>query len=88
MTNTVIEISCGASAYIPVIRVRNVNQTLEQFKTRGCTLVATSDKATELIYDVDLSGPLCLVMGNEASGVRKQTMKTAITSSKSPWRVK
>ena len=74
VTNTVIEISCGAAAHIPVISIQNFRQVLTRLKKLGCTIIGTSDQATQTLYQTDLRKPLCLIVGNEATGVRKMTL--------------
>lgn len=73
ITETVRNISCGAADTVPYVQVPNLNRTIEQIKKLEITLIATGDEESQLIYDVDLSGPLGIVMGSEAHGVRQKT---------------
>lgn len=74
ITNTVIEISCGAAAQVPVIPVQNFRQVLTRLKEKGCSIIGTSDQATETLYQTNLRQSLCIIVGNEANGVRKMTL--------------
>jgi 23S rRNA (guanosine2251-2'-O)-methyltransferase len=77
MTDTVREVSCGGSRDVPFLQVRNLAQTLRKFQEEGIRLVATSDLAAESLYEVDLTGPLCLILGSEGWGVRRKTADNA-----------
>lgn len=73
ITDTVRRVSVGAADKIPYVQVVNLGRTLERFKEMGIWLVGTGDEESKLIYEVDLSGPLCLVMGSEGEGIRSKT---------------
>ncbi|MBQ7679990.1 MAG: 23S rRNA (guanosine(2251)-2'-O)-methyltransferase RlmB [Butyrivibrio sp.] len=68
LTATVARTSAGALNYIPVIKVTNLNNTIEQLKKRGLWFVCADMDGTEM-YDLDLSGPIGLVIGAEGTGV-------------------
>ena len=51
-------------------------RTLNELKERDIRIVGTSDDATQTLYDVDLSGPVALVLGAEGAGMRQLTGKT------------
>lgn len=73
LTSTVIEIASGAAENIPFVPVTNLVRTLKELKEMGIWLVGTSDKAAESIYDIDLRGPIGIVMGAEGRGLRRLT---------------
>ncbi|GHC02597.1 23S rRNA (guanosine(2251)-2'-O)-methyltransferase RlmB [Cerasicoccus arenae] len=75
LTDTVRRVSVGAADQIPYVQVVNLGRTLERFKELGIWLVGTGDEESQLIYDVDLKGPLCLIMGSEAAGIRSKTAR-------------
>jgi len=75
LTETVRRISVGAADHVPYVQVVNLGRTLERFKEMGLWLVGTGDEESELLYNVDLTGPLCLVMGSEGEGIRAKTGK-------------
>lgn len=62
--------SAGAVAYTPVARVTNLSQTMEALKEQGIWFVC-GDMKGDSMYEVDLKGPIGLVMGNEGSGVSR-----------------
>jgi len=63
----------GAAEYVPVFRVANLARALEDLKQRGVWLVGASADASESLYDIDLTGPLALVLGGEGKGLRRLT---------------
>jgi 23S rRNA (guanosine2251-2'-O)-methyltransferase len=74
ITETVRRVSVGAADHVPFAQVTNLARTMEKLKAAGLWLVGTSDHATaQSIYDLDLKGPLCLVMGAEEKGLRRLT---------------
>lgn len=76
VTDTAISVSCGGATHTPIFRVTNLARTMDVLKDHGVRIAGTSDhKGTENLYEVDLSGPLALVMGSEAKGIRELTMK-------------
>jgi 23S rRNA (guanosine2251-2'-O)-methyltransferase len=77
ITDTVRDISCGGSEDVPFIQVRNLGQTLRKFQDAGIRLVATAEEATESLYEVDLTGPVGMILGSEGWGVRKKTSDNA-----------
>jgi len=77
ITDTVRDISCGGSEDVPFLQVRNLGQTLRKMQDTGIRLVATADQAEESLYEVDLTGPLGLILGSEGWGVRKKTADNA-----------
>lgn len=75
ITDTVRRVSVGAADEIPYVQVVNLGRALERLKEIGLWLVGTGDEESQLIYEVDLKGPLCLVMGSEGEGIRAKTAK-------------
>ena len=73
LTDTVRAVACGAAEHVPLIQVVNLARTLDQLKENGVWMVGTADWAEQSIYQVDLTGPLALVMGSEGSGLRRLT---------------
>ncbi len=73
ITETVRRISVGAADYVPFVQVTNLARTMEQLKEAGIWLVGTSDRAEKTLYELDLKGPLALVLGAEEKGMRRLT---------------
>lgn len=68
LTATVARTSAGALNYTPVAKVTNMANTIEQLKEKGVWFVC-ADMDGEVMYDLDLTGPIGLVIGNEGEGV-------------------
>ncbi len=70
LTATVAKASAGALNYTPVVKVTNMAQTIEDLKKRGIWFVCADMDGTPM-YELDLTGPIGLVIGNEGSGVSR-----------------
>ncbi|MBR0397362.1 MAG: 23S rRNA (guanosine(2251)-2'-O)-methyltransferase RlmB [Eubacterium sp.] len=70
LTATVAKASAGAINYTPVAKVTNLGNTIEQLKEKGIWFVC-ADMGGTTMYDLDLGGPIGLVIGNEGSGVSR-----------------
>ncbi|MCH5269245.1 MAG: 23S rRNA (guanosine(2251)-2'-O)-methyltransferase RlmB [Lachnospiraceae bacterium] len=68
LTATVARTSAGALNYTPVARVTNLAQTIEELKKEGLWFVCADMDGT-VMYDLDLKGPIGLVIGSEGEGV-------------------
>jgi 23S rRNA (guanosine2251-2'-O)-methyltransferase len=73
---TVAKVASGAADTVPYFMVTNLARTLKELKERDIRIIGTSDDAQQSLYDVDLSGPVALVLGAEGSGMRQLTSKT------------
>ncbi|MBB5265351.1 23S rRNA (guanosine2251-2'-O)-methyltransferase [Catenibacillus scindens] len=70
LTPTVAKVSAGAINYTPVARVTNMAAVIEQLKKENLWFVC-ADMGGELMYRLNLKGPIGLVIGNEGSGVSR-----------------
>ncbi|WP_442873208.1 23S rRNA (guanosine(2251)-2'-O)-methyltransferase RlmB [Dorea sp. AM58-8] len=70
LTATVARTSAGALNYTPVARVTNLKKTVEELKKQGLWFVCADMDGT-VMYDLDLKGPIGLVIGNEGEGVSR-----------------
>ena len=70
LTSTVAKTSAGAINYTPVAQVTNIVRTIEELKEKGIWFVC-ADMGGETMYDLDLTGPMGLVIGNEGEGVSR-----------------
>lgn len=68
LTATVARTSAGALNFTPVVKVTNIANTIEQLKERGLWFVC-ADMEGDVMYNMDLKGPIGLVIGNEGEGV-------------------
>lgn len=70
LTPTVARTSAGALNYTPVAKVTNLGQTIEELKKEGLWFVCADMNGTKM-YDLNLKGPIGLVIGNEGEGVSR-----------------
>lgn len=68
LTATVARTSAGALNYTPVAKVTNLAKTIEELKKEGLWFVC-ADMGGTTMYDLNLKGPIGLVIGNEGEGV-------------------
>lgn len=70
LTATVAKASAGALNYTPVAKVTNLGKTMEELKKEGLWFVC-ADMDGEIMYKLDLKGPIGVVIGNEGAGVSR-----------------
>jgi len=70
LTSTVARTSAGALNYTPVVRVTNISKTIEELKQKGMWFVC-ADMDGDIMYDLNLTGSIGLVIGNEGEGVSR-----------------
>lgn len=75
LTSTVAKASAGALNYTSVAKVTNLKKTMEELKEKGIWFVC-ADMDGELMYQLDLTGPIGLVIGNEGEGVSRLVKET------------
>ena len=75
LTATVAKTSAGAINYTPVAKVTNLTKTMKELKEKGLWFVC-ADMGGETMYDLDLTGPMGLVIGNEGEGVSRLVKET------------
>jgi 23S rRNA (guanosine2251-2'-O)-methyltransferase len=73
---TVAKVASGAAETVLYLMVTNLARTLGELQDRGLRVVGTSDDAPQTLYDLDLTGPVALVLGAEGTGLRQLTRKT------------
>lgn len=70
LTATVAKTSAGALNYTPVAKVTNLVKTMEELKEKGLWFVC-ADMDGDVMYRVNMKGPIGLVIGNEGEGVSR-----------------
>ena len=73
---TVAKVASGAAETTPYLMVTNLARTLNELKERDIRVIGTAEDADQTIYDIDLTGPVALVLGAEGAGMRALTKKT------------
>lgn len=70
LTATVVKASAGAVNFTPVAKVTNIGKTIDELKAQGVWFVC-ADMGGEVMYRLNLTGPIGLVIGNEGEGVSR-----------------
>ncbi|MFZ0980565.1 MAG: 23S rRNA (guanosine(2251)-2'-O)-methyltransferase RlmB [Candidatus Acidiferrales bacterium] len=75
LSDTVERASAGALAHLPVARVTNLVRAMEEMKEAGYWLVGLDERADKSYTEVDLKGPVGIVLGGEGEGLHELTRK-------------
>jgi len=73
LTATAVKVASGAAQTVPFVQVTNLARTLKELQERGIWLVGLDGHADQTLYELDLRGPLGIVMGAEGQGLRRLT---------------
>lgn len=76
LTSAAAKSAMGAVEHLAVARETNVVQVLEILKKRGLWIVGSTVQGGKAPWEVDLTGPICLVLGGEGAGVRPLVAKS------------
>lgn len=75
VTEVVTKVSCGATEYLPIARVNNINEAIRELKENGVWIVGTDGSADKLYYEQDFKGAIAIIIGSEGRGMSKLTMQ-------------
>lgn len=75
ITPVVRKVASGAVERVPFIQVTNLSRSLDALRGRGIWTVGAAGEAETPLYDIDLTGPVALVMGGEGKGLRQLTRR-------------
>ena len=70
LTAVVAKTSAGALNYTPVAKVTNLSAAIKELKKKGLWFVC-ADMSGDVMYKLNLKGPIGLVIGNEGEGVSR-----------------
>lgn len=85
LTYAVSKASAGAAEYVPVARVQNLANLIEDLKAQGLWIVA-ADMDGEPWCRVDFTGPTAIVIGSEGRGVSRLVRERADLAASLPLR--
>jgi len=71
VNQTVAKTSAGASEHVPVAKVVNIVQTLDELKQKGIWIVGTDSSAEKMFTEIDYTMPIAVIVGNEGKGIRQ-----------------
>jgi len=75
LTETVAKAAAGALEHIPVVRIGNVSQTLQDLKKSHFWIYGVDERGEELYSNVDFARPTVFVLGGEGHGLHQQVRK-------------
>ncbi len=75
ITPVVMRASAGATAYLPVVRVTNIAQTIDWLKEEGFWVYGAAGEAKDPVYELDFTGDIAIVIGSEGKGIRPLVKK-------------
>jgi len=75
LTPTVVKASAGAAAHIPILRVTNLAQAIDDLKKQGFWIVGTDAHGGKSIYEMKFDMNVALVIGSEGKGIRPLLLK-------------
>ena len=76
VTPAVEKAAAGATQHLPVCRVSNIRNALEQAKDAGIWVVGATGDSSRAYYEADLTVPLALVIGSEGKGLSRLVRET------------
>ena len=79
-----IKTSAGAIFNIPICKVNHIKDAIYHLQSMNISIISASEKSKKNIYDVDLKGPLAIIMGSEHKGINKSVINLSNESVKLP----
>ncbi|MFT7235914.1 MAG: 23S rRNA (guanosine2251-2'-O)-methyltransferase [Methylophagaceae bacterium] len=76
LTATAMKVSSGSAERLPFVQVTNLARILRELQQAGVWLVGTSGDSESTLYDVELKGPLAIILGAEGRGIRRLTRES------------
>jgi 23S rRNA (guanosine2251-2'-O)-methyltransferase len=75
LTDVVAKAAAGALEHLPMVRVTNINRTLEALKERGYWIYGLDQRGPEVYDQVEFASPSAIVLGGEGKGLHEQVRK-------------
>jgi 23S rRNA (guanosine2251-2'-O)-methyltransferase len=79
-----VKTSAGALNHLAVCRTDNLKSTLVFLKNCGLKIIAATEKALDIYYQADLTGPAALLLGAEDTGISAEYLRMADVAVKIP----
>ncbi len=71
VTPSVVKVSAGATAHLPIARVTNLRRALNDLKAAGVWVVGSAAAGDRALDELDLTQPTVIVIGSEGKGMRR-----------------
>ena len=79
-----VKTSAGALFNIPICRQESLQKTVKFLQESGLEIVCCTEKTDQLIYSIDFSAPLAIILGSEEEGISTELIRTADHLAKIP----
>ena len=84
MTADTVKTSAGAIFNIPICKVDHIKDAIYHLQASGIPVIAASEKADKLIYEISFKDPCAIIMGSEGKGISQSILKLVDDSAKLP----
>lgn len=75
ITADAMKTSAGALSYLPVCRVRDLKKSMQTLRENGIQILACTEKASQALYEVDMTSPIALILGSEEDGITPMLLR-------------
>lgn len=72
-----VKASAGAIFNVPICKVDHIKDAIYYLHGSGVKTIAATEKTKHMLYEVDMKGPLALIMGSEGKGVSNSVLSLA-----------
>lgn len=73
LTPAAHKVASGAAERLPFVIVTNLARCLRRLQERGIIVIGADEEASRVLFDLDLTRPVALVLGAEGKGLRRLT---------------
>jgi 23S rRNA (guanosine2251-2'-O)-methyltransferase len=77
ITSDAMKTSAGALNHVPICREKDLKKTIQLLHDNGIRVVACTEKAEKTIYELNLTGPIAVIMGSEEDGISDILLRLA-----------
>ena len=88
ITSDAMKTSAGALNYLPIVREKDLGKTVKFLHESGIKVIACTEKAKDDLYQLDIKGPVAIIVGSEEDGVSDQLLRMADDLGKIPMKGK
>jgi 23S rRNA (guanosine2251-2'-O)-methyltransferase len=84
ITSDAMKTSAGALNHLPVAREKDLKKTMKLLRDSGIKIIACTEKAEKTLYELEINGPIALIMGSEEDGIADVLLREADDLAKIP----
>lgn len=77
LTGDAMKTSAGALNHLSICREKDLKKTMKFLRENGIRIIACTEKASQSIYDIELTGPIAMIMGSEEDGISDTLLRDA-----------